>query len=234
MFLPAPAGINLMLNLLHFRRTARKRLKRFMGRLKGDYFDNVGAVTAQDLELMTSAIDRTGPSLFIEIGTGKGFSTRGIFRHLLDRFPRCDFYTIDIFKEYLERVNDEFSSHPTFHACHGLSILREETTDPAYKELKSYHGPQNTLRSLFENELKGRSVDIAFIDSRKGTAVPEFDVLAKHLSNNGYIFCHDVLNGGKGVELVSHLDTLRDSFRYEVMDTGPAGMIRIRRVAATD
>lgn len=223
-----------MFTFQYVRRAARKRLKRFMGRLKGDYFDNVGAVTAKDLELMTSAIDRLRPALFIEIGTGKGFSTRGIFRHLAQHFPDCSFYTIDIFKEYLEDVLKEFEQHASFHSCHGLSVKREETTDPAFTELKNYSGPQNVLRKLFEGELKGRGIDIAFIDSRKGTAVPEFQVLAEHLSPNGYIFCHDILNGGKGVELVSYLDGLKDTFHYDVLDTGPAGMIRIRRTGSTD
>jgi predicted O-methyltransferase YrrM len=205
-----------------------------MGRLKGDYFDNVGAVTAQDLEVLTSAIDHLKPSLFIEIGTGKGFSTRGIFRYLTKNAPSCDFYTIDIFKEYLEKVGDEFRESPRFHTLHGLSVNREETTNPAFKELKSYSGPQNALRSLLDNQLKGRTVDIAFIDSRKGTAVPEFNVLAERLTPDGYIFCHDVLNGGKGVELLAYLQDKKTDFRVEVLDTGPAGMMRIRRVNAAD
>ncbi|MFM2136431.1 MAG: Methyltransferase domain [Bacteroidota bacterium] len=223
-----------MISFQYVRRAARKRLKRFMGRLKGDYFDNVGAVTTKDLEVITQAVDRLRPSLFIEIGTGKGFSTRGIFRHLNAHFPDCTFYTIDIFKEYLDAVRKEFENNTAFHSCHGLSVRREETTDPAFTELKNYSGPQNVLRDLFERELKSRKVDIAFIDSRKGTAVPEFAVLAQHLSSDGYIFCHDILNGGKGVELVNHLDTCKDAFRYEVLDTGPAGMIRIRRAGAVD
>lgn len=222
-----------MYSLLRLRRAARKRIKRFIGRLRGDYFDNVGAITMQDLELLTSTIDRVRPSLFIEIGTGKGVSTRGIFQQLMKSAPSCDFYTMDITKEYLDVVAEEYKDQPRFHVCHGLSVRREETADPAHRELKNYHGPQDALRSLFNKELTGRLVDIAFIDSRKGTAVPEFDVLADHLAPSGIIYCHDILNGGKGVELIEHLDRMSNAFRYEVLDTGPAGMILIQRVAST-
>ncbi|MCX6276300.1 MAG: hypothetical protein NTV09_13950 [Bacteroidetes bacterium] len=108
-------------------------------------------------------------------------------------------------------------------------MLREETTDPAFTELANYKGPTNVLRKLLDTELGGRLVDIIFIDSRKGTAVPEFLVIAERLSPNGIIFCHDILNGGKGVELADYLRANEGPFSFEIINTGPAGMIRIKR-----
>lgn len=216
-------------SLRSIKSSAKKRIKKFMRALKGDYFSNAGAVTEMDLQLLRDAIDQVKPTLFIEIGTGTGASSRGIFQYILRQMPTCDFYTMDIFNNYLDDINKVFGTHPNFHTVLGLSVLRDEITDPAYTELSNYQGPTNSLRKLLDVELKGRMVDIAFIDSRKGTAVPEFHVLAERLSPNGIIFCHDILNGGKGVELATYLREDEGPFSFEIINTGPAGMIRIQR-----
>ncbi len=83
------------------------------------------------------------------------------------------------------------------------------------------------LRSLLDTELAGRTIDLAFIDSRKGSALAEFTVLAARLSRDGTIFCHDVLNGGKGVEVLQYLKDNSDRYDFDVIDTGPDGLIRI-------
>ncbi len=217
-----------MKNVLTISKSAQKRLKKFLHRLRGDVFDNAGAVTEADIAEIHRAIDRVNPTIFIEIGTGTGVSTRATYKYLQDKYPVCDFYTLDIFQEYLERIVSEFQQDQHLHVRHGLSVKRSETTDPAFEELGNYNGPDNVLRKLLDNELNGKSVDIAFIDSRKGTAVPEFKVLAERLSPDGIILCHDLLNGGKGVELVDYLQH-DPRFTYQIINTGPAGMIRIQR-----
>lgn len=217
-----------MKNVLFIRKSAQKRIKKFIQHIRGDVFDNAGAVTPMDIEEIHRAIDEVKPSVFIEIGTGTGVSTRATFDYLNKKFPACDFYTLDIFKEYLDRVVADYPDSARFHVRHGLSVNRSETTSPALEELGNYDGPSNVLRKLLEKELKGIPVDIAFIDSRKGTAVPEFKLLAERLSPQGIILCHDILNGGKGVELVEYLKN-DARFSYRIITTGPAGMIRIQR-----
>jgi len=110
----------------------------------------------------------------------------------------------------------------------GLSISPEETTSPAREELRGYKGPVNVLRELIQNELAKTKIDVAFIDSRKGSALPEFFLVEKHLAPNGIIFCHDILNRGKGVEVLVYLQQHKERYEYDVLDTGAAGMIRIR------
>jgi predicted O-methyltransferase YrrM len=220
--------IDSMKNILRIKNSAKKRIVKFINRIRGDVFDNAGAVTSADLNELRRAIDQVAPQLVIEIGTGTGVSTRGIFTYLIEKYPECEFFTIDIFQEYLDRVVAEFSTSNRFHVRHGLSVNREETTNPAFDELANYNGPVNVLRKLLQLELKNKFIDVAFIDSRKGTAVPEFKVIAERLSPNGIILCHDILNGGKAVELVEYLKT-NSGFTYEIIDTGPAGMVRIQR-----
>lgn len=217
-----------MKDVLVLRKSAQKRIKKFLQKIRGDVFDNAGAVTALDISVIHGVIDQVNPKNFIEIGTGTGVSTRAIFNHLKEKFPACDFYTLDIFKEYLDRVLADYKDESRFHVRHGLSVTRAETTNPAFDELGNYHGPTNVLRKLLDTELKGIPVDVAFIDSRKGTAVPEFKLLAERLSPQGIILCHDILNGGKGVEIVEYLKN-DARFLYDIVNTGPAGMIRIQR-----
>ena len=214
--------------LSRVRRSAVKKIRKFYKRLRGDHFDNAGAVTDKDFEVMVEGIDRVKPGTFIEIGTGKGYSAEKIFTHLQKHFPHCDFYTIDIFKPHVDAITNKFSNEKHFHAIHGLSVMKEQTTDPARTELKSYSGRQNVLYDLLHDGLKNRKIDIAFIDSRKGSALAEFMLIEKYLSPSGIIFCHDILNGGKGVEVLDHLKQNETRYDFEVLNTGAAGMIRIR------
>jgi predicted O-methyltransferase YrrM len=205
-----------------------KRIKKFIRSRRGNHFDNAGAVTQLDYKLIMQGIDQVKPRVFIEIGTGKGVSTENIFTYLNNNYPDCEFYTIDIFKEHYNNILNRFKGYKKFHALLGLSVLKEETTDPAFTELKNYDGPQNVLRSLLENELKHRQADIAFIDSRKGSALSEFLLLLKYMNKEGIIFCHDILNRGKGVEVLTYIQKYKDKFDYDIIDTGPAGMLVIR------
>jgi len=56
----------------------------------------------------------------------------------------------------------------------GLSVLAEETTPSAYDKLIKYTGPTDILRSLFNKYPKNGRVEIAFVDSRKGSAGQSF------------------------------------------------------------
>lgn len=178
--------------------------------------------------MILEGVDAVKPSLFIEIGTGKGISTSHIFEYLEKNFPDCTFYTIEIFKEHWENIQKRFGGRKNFNALLGLSVTKEETSDPAFTELSNYEGPQNVLRQLLENKLSGRKIDIAFIDSRKGSAVAEFHLILEHLNPAGIIFCHDILNRGKAVEVLSYIQQHKDKFDYNIFDTGSAGMLVIR------
>lgn len=72
-----------------------------------------------------------------------------------------------------------------------------------------------------------QTVALAFIDSRKGSALPEFKLLAGRLSPGGVILCHDILNGGKGVEVHEFIRAHPDEYDFEIINTGPDGLIRI-------
>ncbi len=213
---------------LFLKKRIKKRLKKYYRALRGDHFDNAGAVTSLDYQIMQLGIDEVKPSSFIEIGTGKGISATHVFNYLREHFPSCHFYTLEIFPEHYENIRKKYLGVPTFHALLGLSVSREETTSPAYDELAGYKGPVNTLRELLKREFSDRKVDIVFIDSRKGSALAEFKLLEPYMSVNGIVFCHDILNRGKGVEVLSYLQEHRERYHYDVLDTGPAGMIRIR------
>lgn len=206
----------------------KKRLKKYYRALRGDHFDNAGAVTEQDYAVLKQGIDEVKPSSYIEIGTGKGVSATHVYNYLQKNFPECQFYTLEIFQQHYEAIRVKYLHSPTFHALLGLSVSREETTNPAYDELANYTGPVNTLRNLLQENFKDKKVDIAFIDSRKGSALAEFLLLEKYMSPNGIIFCHDILNRGKGVEVLLYLQQHKNRFDFDVLDTGPAGMIRIR------
>ena len=211
-----------------FKKNVKKRGKKILRAIKGDFFDNAGAVTPRDYEVLCQGIDEVKPSVYIEIGTGKGVSATYVFDYLKKNFPKCHFYTLEIFKEHYENIKLKYDSEPTFHALLGLSVTKTETTDPAFSELKNYHGPENTLRDLLEKDFTTKKVDIAFIDSRKGSALAEFLLLEKYISRSGIIFCHDILNRGKGVEVLLHLQQNKSRYDYDVLDTGAAGMIKIK------
>lgn len=215
---------------LFVKKKVKKRLKKYYRALRGDHFDNAGAVTALDYEVIQIAIDEVKPASYIEIGTGKGVSATHVFNYLQVKFPSCDFYTLEIFPEHYENILRKYKDHPTFHALLGLSVTREETTNPAFDELANYKGPVNTLRELLQKEFADKKVDMVFIDSRKGSALAEFKLVEKYISKNGIIFCHDILNRGKGVEVLSYLQEFRERYRYDILDTGPAGIIRIRLI----
>jgi predicted O-methyltransferase YrrM len=211
------------MSVLSYLPTPIKRLGR---KIIGDRFQNHGGISERDFDEIRNAMDRIRPSIFIEVGTGTGVSTRRIFAHLVDHGIVCDLYSIEIFERHHARIQEAISDR-RFHPILGLSVLVEETTDPARSELASYRGPQNVLRSLLATELAGRTIDLAFIDSRKGGALAEFKVLSERLSPAGTIFCHDVLNGGKGVEVLQFLQEHSDRYEFDVIDTGPDGIIRI-------
>jgi len=213
---------------LYFKKNIRKRLKKYWRALRGDHFDNAGAVTDEDFRVLMDGIDQAKPAVYLEIGTGKGYSAIKVFNYLQEKFPACDFYTIDIFSEHVANIRARFPGSKTFHAVLGLSVSISETSSPAREELQGYKGPVNVLRDLLQSELSAKKIDIAFIDSRKGSALPEFFLVEKHLSKNGIIFCHDILNRGKGVEVLLYLQQHKDRYEFDVLDTGPAGMIRIR------
>ncbi|MBK9543794.1 MAG: class I SAM-dependent methyltransferase [Bacteroidetes bacterium] len=206
----------------------KKRLKKYYRALRGDHFDNAGAVTELDYTVLKEGIDEVKPTSYIEIGTGKGVSATHVFNYLQEHFPQCHFYTLEIFPQHYDAIREKYKTAKNFHALLGLSVTRDETTNPAHDELLNYKGPVNTLRKLLEEEFQGKKVDIAFIDSRKGSALAEFKLIEKHLSPKGIIFCHDILNRGKGVEVLIHLQQNKNRYDFDVLDTGPAGMIRIR------
>lgn len=200
-------------------------VKRFGKRVLGDRFQNDGGINDADFEAIRKDIDRVRPSVFIEIGTGVGISARKIFSYLKAQGRPFDFYSVDIFRGHLKAASTAIPD-ANFHPVWGLSITADETTEPARSTLSGYSGPQNVLRMLLDTELAGRTVDVAFIDSAKGSALPEFKVLAERMAPNGAIFCHDITNGDKGVEVLEYVK--RDArFRYEVVDTGPNGIIRV-------
>ena len=215
---------------LFVKKKVKKRLKKYYRALRGDHFDNAGAVTALDYNVIQIAIDEVKPRSYIEIGTGKGVSATHVFNYLQDKFPACEFYTLEIFQEHYENILRKYKDYPTFHALLGLSVTRDETTNPAFDELVNYKGPVDTLRNLLESEYSEKKVDMVFIDSRKGSALAEFKLVEKYISKHGIVFCHDILNRGKGVEVLSYLQEFRERYIYDVLDTGPAGMIRIRFV----
>lgn len=202
-------------------------VKQFGKRIIGDRFQNDGGITDLDFEVMRRDIDRIRPGVFIELGTGTGVSTRKLFYAVRQQGLPFAFYTFEIFKRHRNAIRKAIPD-PTFHPIWGFSVTREETTEPCHSQLEGYNGPQNILRTVLNTDLAGRKVDMAFIDSNKGCAVAEFKLLAERLSKDGVIFCHDILNRGKGAEVVEHLKT-RSDFRYEVIDTGPSGIIRIVR-----
>ena len=201
-------------------------IKRLGRKIIGDRFQNDGGISDRDFDEIRSAMDRIHPSIFIEVGTGTGISTKRIFGHLVGLGTPFDLYSIEIFEHYHARIARAISDR-RFHPILGLSVLIEETTDPARSELANYRGPQNVLRTLLTTEIAGRVIDLAFIDSRKGSALAEFKLLAERLSCDGAIFCHDVLNGGKGVEVLHFLEAHRDRYVFDVIDTGPDGIIKI-------
>lgn len=194
---------------------------------RGKVFDNTGSITEEDFAQIKSSIDVVLPKVFLEIGTGQGISTIKIFDYLRDKCPSCQFYTMDINRHFVQNIVRRYGRDKNFHALHGLSVLRDETTSPAFEELEGYNGPQDRLRSILKGELKGVNIDIAFIDSRKGTAVAEFRILERHLSPDGIIYCHDVMNGGKGIEVLEYLEQDQDRFDFEIIDSGPEGLIKI-------
>lgn len=213
---------------LFVKKKVKKRLKKYYRALRGDHFDNAGAVTALDYQVIQIAIDEVRPSSYIEIGTGKGISAIHVFNYLQEKFPACHFYTLEIFQEHYENILRKYKDVPTFHALLGLSVMRDETTNPAYDELENYKGPVDTLRVLLKKDFSNKKVDMVFIDSRKGSALAEFKVVEPYISKDGIVFCHDILNRGKGVEVLSYLQEFRERYHYDVLDTGPAGIIRIR------
>jgi predicted O-methyltransferase YrrM len=213
---------------MSLRRYIPKSVKQAVRRAMGDRFQNHGAISELDFAAMREEIDRVRPAVFIEIGTGTGVSTRRLFAYLKAAGIACEFYTIELFEQHFRAIAAAIAD-PRFHPIHGLSVTVAETTDPARAELADYRGPQNVLRDLLRRELAGKPVDMAFIDSRKGSALAEFKALAERLAPDGAVFCHDILNGGKGVEVLTYLQDHEASFRFRVIDTGPDGIIRVRR-----
>lgn len=202
-------------------------LRRLVRRMRGNIFDNQGPITDADFHAIKEGIEEVGPAVFLEIGTGTGVSTRRIYSYLSEMYPECEFYTIESFEPLYTRVQEEFAQDCGFHAVWGLSVRREETTSPAFEETANYKGPTNVLREVLST-LGEKRVGVAFIDSRKGSALPEFQVLADHMSEGGIVFCHDILNGGKGVEVRDYLDKHGDRYTYDILKTGRQGILEIR------
>jgi predicted O-methyltransferase YrrM len=205
----------------------KKKIKKIISVLRKDYFSNPGPISEGDYLEILSSIDEIKPKIFVEIGTGKGISAEKIFNYLISKSSLCKFFTIDIYKKNCDMANSKFRNFSQFRALHGLSVSREETTSPAFDELKNYSGPQDILRNLIKT-LNKELIDIAFIDSRKGSALAEFLVLEKYLSQNGVIYCHDILNNGKGVEVLEYLNKNKNKYSFRVLDTGKEGLIKIK------
>ncbi len=207
-------------------RFIKDKIKYFLktySHLRGDIFANAGPIDDNDSISLKKSINQIKPRIFIEVGTGRGASTREIYKYLHANCPNCHFYTIDILKKFTEAVDKEFP-YETFHTYVGLSVLKEEVTSPASEEVKDYSGPANILRKIIK-DLNDKKVDMAFIDSRKGSALSEFKILEKHLSSKGIIFCHDAYVG-KGVEVVEYLRRNRNKFGYEIIPT-KAGLLKV-------
>jgi predicted O-methyltransferase YrrM len=183
-----------------------------------------------DFEVIRQGIDGVKPKTFIELGTGVGTSTALIFDYLERHCPECEFWTIEIDRALADAAQARYAKRPGFSAMWGLTVTPEETTDPARSELGEYSGPVNTLRDVL-TQIGERGVDIAFIDSRKGSSLAEFKLLEKALSPHGIIYCHDILNGGKGVEVLMYIQKHKDVFDYDVSDSSQYGMIRISHKA---
>lgn len=200
-------------------------VRRRLNVIRGDKFANPGAITSDDFEAIRTSIDEVQPKNFIEIGTGTGVSARRIFAYLQEHFPECEFYTIELFGARHNAIKKAFAGVDKFHPILGLSTTRDETTDPAFSELDGYDGPVNVLRKLIVEQTP--EIDVAFIDSRKGTAVSEFEAISSAMTDRSVVFCHDILNAGKGVEVVEYLEERSDRFDFEVLETGLEGLVKI-------
>ena len=207
----------------------RLKVKEIIARQRGNLFHNQGAIRDADFDEIRRAIDEVRPDVFVELGTGRGVSTTKVFEYISAHLPECSFFTVELFQELHDAVANKYAGARRFTAIHGLTVTPDETTNPARSELRGYDGPIDVLRDLLRQDLKGRHVDIGFIDTRKGSALPEFRLLESRLSPGGVIFCHDVLNGGKGVEVLAHLENNPNQYTYEILDTGPEGLLKIRR-----
>jgi radical SAM protein with 4Fe4S-binding SPASM domain len=191
-------------------------------------FQNPYPIRNSDFLEIKKGIGEVKPNTFVEIGTGPGVSTRKIYSYLTENYPKCIFYTIDNLRTFFEGINQDFGHDKTFNAILGVSVKHNETTNPAYNELINYSGPTNVLRDLLKKNFQNKKLDMAFIDSRKGTSLAEFKILIQHLSEEGIIYCHDVLNGGKGVEVLEYLHKNENKFEFRVIDSSDMGLLKIK------
>src|ERR1700722_18341995 len=122
------------MSVLSYLPTPIKRLGR---KIIGDRFQNDGGISDRDFDEIRTAIIRIRPSIFIEVGTGTGISTKRIFACLAELGPTFDLYSIEIFPRYHARIAQAIRD-PRFHPILGLSVRIEETTDPARSELADY------------------------------------------------------------------------------------------------
>jgi len=198
-------------------------------------FKNSGGITPKDGELLIESINETNPKVYIEIGTGSTFSASKVFDYLVKNSIDCKFYTIDVNSKIIDGINETYGSYSNFKALQGLSVTKNELTSRAKQLSRGYEGEDDVLRKLLKQ--LNQKVDICFIDSIKGSSLAEFKIIVEHLQDNGVIFCHDILNNGKGVEVKEYLDLYPDKFIYEVIDTGTVktngedvkpGMLRIK------
>lgn len=181
-------------------------------------FTNSGGITPKDGELLIESVNEINPKIYIEIGTGSTFSASKVFDYLIKKSIDCKFYTIDINSEIINKINETYKAYPNFKALQGLSVTKDELTSRAKSRSSGYKGNDDVLRKLL-GELN-QKVDICFIDSIKGSSLAEFKIIVEHLQDNGVIFCHDILNNGKGVEVKEYLDLHPEKFTYEIIDTG--------------
>jgi predicted O-methyltransferase YrrM len=199
---------------------------------------NSGGITDMDGDILIEGINEVKPDVYLEIGTGIGSSTDVIFNYLIEEFPNCEFYTIDINPDTIREVIEKYNSYSNFNAILGLSVKKNELVSRAKKKCGRYRGTEDVLRKVLLNMAEvNKKVDVCFIDSIRGSALSEFKIIINYLKENGIIFCHDILNGGKGVEIKEYLDVNKDKFEYEIIDTGTTttsekqvkpGMMRIR------
>ena len=80
---------------------------------------------------------------------------------------------------------------------------------------------------MIDAEIAPRQLDVAFIDSRQGTALPGIRFLQSNLNPGGIVYCHDILNDGKGAEVLEYLQDDPEKYGFQVLDTGLAGTFEI-------
>ena len=83
------------------------------------------AVTELDYTVLKEGIDEVKPTSYIEIGTGKGVSATHVFNYLQEHFPQCHFYTLEIFPQHYDEIQDTKELAPYFEIMENGPLLTE-------------------------------------------------------------------------------------------------------------